>query len=85
MLDLFPKDSKKVIANAFEHMRIAEEEIKSAKQRYPQKAQELHDSFRLLCPPASFTKYAPDLYRAHAKELLQRIARGSDIALATRA
>lgn len=85
ILDLFPKDTKKVIVSAFEHMRIAEEEIKSAKQRYPQKAQELHASFRLLCPPESFTKYPPDLYRAHAKELLQRIARSKDITLATRA
>jgi len=85
MLDMLPKEIRKVISSAFDHMRIAEEEIAAAKSRYPKKAAELHASFRLLCPGESFAKYAPQIYRAHAKELLQRIARGKDLALSTRA
>ena len=80
-----PKDAQHIVANAFKHMKIAEEEIEAAKQRYPNKAAQLHNSFKLLCPPETFASFTSELYRAHAKELLQRIARGKDLSLATRA
>lgn len=78
-----PKDAQNIVANAFKHMKIAEEEIEAAKLRYPAKAAQLHNSFKLLCPPETFTSFTSELYRAHAKELLQRIARGKDLSLAT--
>ena len=85
LLTHLPKDAQRVVANAFKHMKIAEGEIAAAKHRYPNMVEQLHNSFKLLCPPETFAKYTGELYRAHAKELLQRIARGKDLSLATRA
>lgn len=71
------------IGRTFDLMAIAEEEIAAAKKRFPGKAAELHASFMLLCPN-ELARYGSDrLYRAHARELLERVARGQDTTLGT--
>ena len=79
------EECQKIVDYTTDRIKVAEEEIAGAKRRYPQKAKELHDSFKILIPPPFFSKLDIQVYRAHVKELLQRIARKKDISLATRA
>lgn len=72
-----------VMAGAFQQMRIAEEEIASAKKLSPPRAGEIHDAFILLCPSPILEDFGEDLYRIHAREILERIIRGEDPEWAT--
>ncbi len=73
------------IAHTFRCMEIAEEEISAAKARRPLLATQLHDGFRELCPPQVLREAGERLYRAHCRELLDRIATGSPLRPATTA
>lgn len=73
------------IAHAFRCMEIAEEEISAAKARRPLLATQLHDGFRELCPPDVLREAGERLYRAHCRELLDRIATSSPLQPATTA
>jgi hypothetical protein len=65
------------IDRAFAAMRLAEDEIGAAKRRHPAQAALLHRSFEVLCAPP-LHPYDDRVYRAHARELLDRLARGDD-------
>lgn len=72
-------EAKRSISRAFDLMAVAEEEIERAKRLHPEKAEALHASFGILYP-GDLARYGSDrLYRAHARELLDRVARGADL------
>jgi hypothetical protein len=66
----------------FECMEIAEDEISKAMNRHPQKRYLIYGSFLTLKPVAPMPM---KLYRAHCRELLDRIGTGEDYQPVTRA
>ncbi len=68
------------LSKTFAFLQYSEEEIEKAQQRYPDKADEIWDSFLILAPVLpQMHNYSPDLYRHHCAELLDRVAAGEDI------
>lgn len=71
---------------AFEFMEVAEDEIAAAKERHPLQAPVLHKCFITLRPHGDLFRGKGDiLYRAHCRELLDRVAEGGDFQEATKA
>lgn len=85
LADLLPPSTGRIIANTFRRMTIAEEEIRAAKARHPEKAAKLDKAFRYLCPPALLNGLDDQLYRAHCKEILDREAKGEKLRRGTAA
>ncbi len=78
-----PNDVAGAIGRAFDRMGIAEEEIEAAKKKWPDKKAEIHAAFGALAP-GELSRYGSDrLYRAHARELLERVAKGERLELGT--
>lgn len=73
--DLLRPDIGRAFARAMQLAEVAEAEL--ACEGDPPGA------FRLLMPPVSMFDKAPDVYRAHVRELLRRIDRGDDTRPAT--
>jgi hypothetical protein len=71
------------IIDVFSLMSIAEEEIAKAKERHPEKTDLLHCSFSILRPTDPIRGKAECVYRSHARELLERTAKGQDTKLGT--
>lgn len=67
------------VADTLDRVRIAEEELAAADLPPGARAQ----AFGVLVPTAPLRGRAPELYRAHARELLGRLARGEDTAPGT--
>lgn len=61
----------------------AEDEIQAAMRRHPKAADRIWHSFLLLQPTLDLTSRNPVLYRAHCRELLERVAAGADTRLGT--
>jgi hypothetical protein len=72
------------LAGIFERMDIAEEEITLAQKRHPDASDRLYHSFTLLIPTHERMEYEP-VYRAHCRELLDRVAAGGDTRIGTAA
>jgi hypothetical protein len=75
------------LAGIFERMDIAEEEITRAQQRHPKTSEtsdRLYHSFKLLVPTHERMEYEP-VYRAHCREILNRVAAGTDTRIGTAA
>jgi hypothetical protein len=66
-----------MLAGIFERMDWAEDEIKKAQRRHPKQADRIFHSFKLLCSSHELmgTEF---VYRAHCRELLNRVAAGQD-------
>jgi hypothetical protein len=64
--------------DAFTLMETAEEEIAEAQQRHPEAADRLWHSYSLLAPPADGFMQREPAYRAHCREILERVAKGED-------
>lgn len=64
------------IQDVFACMAIAEEEISAAQARQPDRADDIWNSFKYLQPSELLQPRTPQLYRAHAKEIVFRIAHG---------
>ena len=79
LTDLVPPAIGRVIANSFRRMTVAEDEIRAAKARHPRKAAKLDQAFRYLCPPALLGGLDDMVYRAHAREILERVAKGGKL------
>jgi hypothetical protein len=62
----------------FHLMAIAETEILAAKKRHPSAAPRLHAAFAICAPPGALRPLAEQVYRAHVRELLERVAAGQD-------
>lgn len=58
-------------------MDIAEDEIAAGKLRYPLQADLINDSFRYLVPTECV--HTDTLFRAHAREIVDRVAKGDDV------
>lgn len=63
----------------------ADEQIRLAVERWPDKAERLNSSFRMLMPSALLRGRVEDVYRAHVAELLERLALGQDTRPGTKA
>ncbi|UUV32155.1 hypothetical protein NQK81_01520 [Amycolatopsis roodepoortensis] len=67
------------IAQAFDLLRLAEDEIVQARSRHPLHNDLLHHSFSLLAPNFALERMRFEIvYRAHCRELLDRVAAGED-------
>jgi hypothetical protein len=64
------------IAGTFALMGIAEELIAEYKRAFPAWASLFDKAFLALCPPPGFSRLDPRVYRAHAREVLERFAEG---------
>jgi hypothetical protein len=61
----------------FESIERAKEEIAKARTRHPQHSDLLHHSFMLLLPTHKLMQHEV-VYRAHCREILDRVAAGND-------
>jgi len=66
------------IARAFRQMKIAEDSIKRAQQKYSDKEDEIFNSFMLLQPGNALEGCPDTLYEVHCSEILDRVAAGED-------
>lgn len=66
-----------LLSGLFEQMEWAEDEIQAAQRRHPAARDMLYHSFKLLCQPHELMK-KEHVYRAHCRELLERVAAGQD-------
>ena len=73
-VELFGQQAGSVIANAFRHMGIAEEELEAGPKGTP---------FLALQTPAILKQLADEVYRAHCRELVARA--GEHVRVATSA
>lgn len=74
------------LSGIFDCMGIAEAEIAAAIKRRKQKRQELNATFSILFPSDILrTNYNTAIYRAHCRELLERVAHGEDTRPGTKA
>jgi len=66
------------MARAFDYMRLAEEEIEQAVQRHPEHTEKLKRAFQYL---AWMDPQLPtdEVYRGHARQLLERIVNGDSL------
>lgn len=71
------------IRSVFDDMAVAEQEIKAYQSRYPNKADLIWASFKLLRRTEALT--SDTLYLAHVQEILDRVVAGRDTKLGTQA
>ena len=63
------------VRNAFAQMAVAEEEIEHARRHYPEREAYLNKVGFLLCMPSEVLVSASEwIYRAHCREILERVA-----------
>ncbi len=68
-----------MLAAEFDRMELAEDEIRKAQIRHPAHRDRLWHSFSLLKPNMGLKRMASELvYRAHCRELLERVVAGTD-------
>lgn len=67
------------IEGVFSRMELAEEEIEAAKRRHPRLAGRIHQAFLHLCPTPALSSAGEKAFRAHCRELLERVAAGEDL------
>ena len=63
----------------FDCIDIAEEEIAAAKIRFPEIADEIHETFRFLRPTEPLEGLCDTLYRHHARELILRASADANL------
>jgi hypothetical protein len=85
LLGIFTPGEANTISGIFKRMDIAEQEIAAAQERYPEKADLLWECFAMCKPPDLLDGKADVMYRAHCRELLERVAEGEDVAEPTNA
>lgn len=66
------------IGKVFDLVAVAEQEIERAIKEHPSKANELRAAFQEHLFPGELARFSDRVYRAHACEVLQRIADGKD-------
>lgn len=64
------------ICDAFDMMAWAEDEIRLAQERWPDQSDALFHSFMVIRPPSDMHFPSEVVYRAYARELLERVAKG---------
>mgnify|MGYP007059383117 CR=1 FL=1 len=83
LLGHMPKALGEVISTCFSDMEIAEQEIARAQKRHPAQADLIWQSFKHLMPSELLSPKTETLYRAHCREILDRVAEGEPIQPAT--
>ncbi|TDD49011.1 hypothetical protein [Saccharopolyspora elongata] len=82
MGDLLGNDAAEIFSlmeDVFERIRWADEEIENARARHPQHADKLWHSNMLLTPNPGLESMKKEfVFRAHCRELLDRVAAGED-------
>lgn len=73
------------IYGVFEYVDIADKFIEDTIRKYPDRAPELWDTFKLLQPSTKMMKMHHKVYDHHIRELMQRVLNGDDLKPATRA
>lgn len=74
------------LSTTCKRMEIAEEEIRAALERHPAKATLIDRiGFGILVPPRALDGLSDEVYRRHARELMDRLAAGADTREATAA
>lgn len=66
------------IGQVFSCMGIAEEEISAYQRRHRSRAQKANRAFRWLLPSDLLRGKSEKVYRAHVRELIDRVARGQN-------
>jgi len=67
------------LGSIFERIRWAEDEIAQAQLRHPEDADKLYHSFALLSGDEASARMGVEVvYRAHVREILERVAHGED-------
>ena len=74
-----------VCASVFHDMEAAEAEIASAQLLYPEQAEEIWGTFKLLRRTEVLRDKGDTLYQKHCAEVLRRVAQGEDTRQATTA
>ncbi|WP_394615900.1 hypothetical protein JNUCC0626_40235 [Lentzea sp. JNUCC 0626] len=74
-----------LVGCAFDQMTWAEDEIKRAMARHPAEADTLYHAFHLLKPISHRRMDLERVYRAHCREMLDRVASGVDTRIGTSA
>lgn len=77
-VEILGADLVSEMSSAFEAMEWAEDEIVQAQRRHPTAADRIWHSFKLLVPTHPLSSRAEVVYRAHCRELLERVAAGED-------
>jgi hypothetical protein len=85
LLGIFTPGEVNTISGVFKRMEIAEQEIAAAQERHPQKADLLWECFAMCKPPDLLNDKSDVMYRAHCRELLERVAAGENVAEPTNA
>ena len=75
-------DLQDQVGSVFERMKWAEDEIAAAARRHPEQADKLWHAFSLLTPTGPLMEHEL-VYRAYARELLERVAADADTRPAT--
>lgn len=60
----------------FQRMEYAEEVIEEMKSRYPGREQEVHNTFKHLCPPPFFEEAGKSIYQAYCREIIMLVMSG---------
>lgn len=68
-----------------ESFNIAVEEIEACAVRHPRQASRIREAIDRLVPPSILSEFSSDFYRAHARELIQRVAFKTSLGPGTRA
>jgi len=72
-MKLLSPDNHGTIGKVFDLVKVAEEEMNAAKVSWPGMAEEIDASFSELLYPGELSKFSTRIYRAHAREMLERI------------
>jgi hypothetical protein len=75
-------DMTRQLSQLLDFAEVAEQEIERAKQATPEHAHEIDRVFALLAPGA-LIDYGAELYRAHVRELIERVVDGLPLDLGT--
>ncbi|MEU7906402.1 hypothetical protein [Actinoplanes sp. NPDC049118] len=71
-------DTEQTLQTVFDAMTLAEDEISKAQDRHPQAKDDIWRSFILLTPTSDVLARNDLVFRAHCRELLDRVAAGAD-------
>ena len=83
--DLDPNNPWSIIGPTFDKIEIAESVIAKTRARHPAHEKAIWNSFSLLMPGKLLYEAPEPLYRAHCAELLERVCKGLDTTLGTKA
>ena len=83
---LLPAGFMGAMTDLFKLMEYAEDEIAKAQERHPDHADLIWHTFCIMLPGKyPFQKRAPEVYRSHCRELIERVVNGEDVGLPTMA